>query len=346
MTEHVSDTRRVHVVGSVPAPAATLAMQLITAQVGRFVTSMPDGETTRPNWVIELIEVRGGRPELRVVRRSRLSQPRPLRPVLDPPRYTARTRITADTLGLPYAIHAGIMWPVFQDVAPPGVRPQFGIPGPADVAMFSWAAPWRHYDLEAHTAARQVNEIHTLTAGAAVFQLEIPLETTAVCKTPPWLRARVADRFARALVGFVTMTTPGTTWIVHLCRGNKNDTELVAPRDVAGEVELANAIWAHWPAGAHPLDAFHFPFGGPSRPAPYAPDYYLPLVDLAVPDAVHLSAGVVRARGADLRQHQWALQAADVAARRRCGVSTPCGLGRQPGAVAATFEMLAKLAHT
>lgn len=347
-TEHLSDTdrppRRVHIVGTVPASDNRQAMQLMTAQLGRHLRTMPDGETTRPQWIVEFVEARAKRPELRTLRVSRLTQPRPLRPVLDAPRYTARKGITFDTLCLPYLAEARSMWPVYQEIAPDGVRPQFGIPSPIDVAASSWANPFRYYELEALGAANEVDAIFELTGGTAVFQLEIPLETVAVCKTPSRLRERVADRLAHQLVEFVKLTTRGTTWIIHLCRGNKHDTELMVPPDVAGETELANAIWTAWPA-AYPLDGFHFPFGGPSMPAPYDPDYYYPLTTLVIPDTVALLAGVVRTPGADLRQHRWALRAADTAARRRCGVSTPCGLGRQLNTVHTTFEMLSKLVY-
>lgn len=337
-------------VGTVPAGNAAQAMALMASTVGPYLVTMPDGETTRPNWVIELVERRWNRPELRALRRSRLSDPRPLRPVLDAPRYTPRKghTVTGETLGLPYLLDATRSWPAFLntliDHGLDGVRLQVGIPGPLDVAAFSWANPMGHYGIEASTAATQIHHIHHVTGGRVVFQLEIPLETVAVIRTPgPW-RTKVATRLARRLAGFVSACPERSEWIVHLCRGNKHDQPLVSPQDVRGEVELANALHCEWPTGAYPLTAVHFPFGDRSRPAPHSMRYYAPLKDLVIPDRVHTSAGVVRPE-ADLTQHLAAINCVEAASGRPWGISTPCGLGRREDTVATVLGLLMRLAQ-
>ena len=311
-------------VGTVPVSSPAQAMALMASTVGPYLTTMPDGETTRPNWIIELIERRDRRPDLRVLRRSRMSEPRPLRPVRDSPRYTPRKgqRVTTETLGLPYLIDAMRSWPEFlrtlTDHNLEDAWFQVGIPSPVIVAACSWANPMRFYPIEAVAAAEQVARIHQITEGRAVFQLEIPLETVAVCRAPRRLRSRVARHWAKVLAGFVSACPEGSVWIVHLCRGNKHDTPLVSPTDVAGETEMANELHSHWPTLSHPLTAVHFPFGDRLRPAPNTAEYYAPLKDLVLPDRVHTSAGVVRPE-ATLRQHREAMECVESASGRQWG---------------------------
>ena len=325
------------------------AMELAAAAVGPYLTTLPHGETDRPDWVIEFIEVRAASPDYRVVRRSRMSQPRPLRPMLDPPRLIARAShrcaITAEGLHLPYMQEALATWPIFREVAEAhgldSVRPQYGIAGPLDVASFTWLNPMKHYDAECQAAAREVACIHALTNRTAVFQLEIPAETVAVAKAPQRLRERIALKLVGWLREFVEATPGGTTWIVHLCVGNKHDLPLVDLRDVGPLVDLANALIAKWPHDSHLLDSIHLPFGSSIRPAPTAINYYKPLHDLL---PIPILAGIVRSE-VSIEQNRRALGTAEGQWNRPglMGVSTPCGMGRTD-TVANGLRLLAQLA--
>lgn len=342
--------RRIHLVGTTVAGTPRRALEFAVSRLGEYLLTVPE-ETDRPNWVIELVEARAHHPDLLTLRRSRMSEPISLRPLLHPPRYVTRPghRITAETLGLPYAASAAVAAPILTEVAAEHglshLRLQVGIPGPLDVAAFSWLRPLHYYPIEADAALREIQTIYALTGGHAVYQLEIPLETVAVAKAPRRHRPRVARLMARRLAEFVTQMPSGVEVIVHPCVGNKNDSPLVDLKDAGPLVELSNAIYEQWPEGRI-LSGLHLPFGSQARPAPYTRSYYAPLADLVVPETVHVSAGLVRPE-ADLERHRWALDAAEQMANRGpLGVSTPCGWGRHPELAEITTELLVALATT
>jgi len=340
--------RRIHLVGTTytGSPDAVIAQSI--KRFGDHLESVPE-ETSRPNWVIEMIEARATNPYLRTVRHSRFSEPRALRPILDPPRYMVRRghTLTAADLDLPYAAEAAISAPIIAELAP-RLRPQYGIPGPLNVAAFSWLRPLAYYDLEAKAAQEQVEAIHKLTGSRALYQLEIPLETVAVAKAPRSQQVRVARAMARRACDFIAGTPSGSEWVIHLCVGNKNDEPLVNLSDTSPLVHLANALLEYWPADQI-LHGVHFPLGSSRNPVPTGLAYYTPLGDLALPRDVHLLAGFVRAdvRTAESCWDQWVdqhRQARDhieaAADRGELGMSTPCGWRRQPGAAHSTTQLL------
>jgi hypothetical protein len=340
--------RRIHLVGTTLAGTPRAALEFAVTRLGEYLLAVPE-ETGRPNWVIEFIEARADLPNVVTLRRSRMSQPIPLRPLLHPPRYIARPghRITPESLKLPYAASAAVAVPLLAEIAAarqlPHLRLQVGVPAPLDVAAFSWLRPLHYYPIEAAAALAEIRAIHDLADGHALYQLEIPLETVAVAKAPRRQQARVAQSMARRLSEFVAQMPQGAEVMVHLCVGNKNDLPLVDLADVGPLIELSNALWAHWPTG-QVFSGLHLPFGSRVRPAPYTQFYYAALADLAVPESVHVSAGLVRPE-AGLEQHRWALDVAEqVANRGKLGVSTPCGWGRHPGLVRITTDLLVALA--
>jgi hypothetical protein len=341
-------TRRIHLVGTTVLGTPRVALEFAVSRLGEHLLTVPE-ETGRPNWVIELIEARGALPNIMTLRRSRMSQPIPLRPLLHPPRYIARPghRITPESLELPYAASAAVAAPLLAEIAAahqlPHLRLQVGIPFPLDVAAFSWLRPLHYYPTEVDAALAEIRAIHALTDGHALYQLEIPLETVAVAKTPRRQQARVARSMAKRLGEFVARMPQGSEVVVHLCVGNKNDLPLVDLADVGPLVELSDALWEQWPA-ERVFSGLHLPFGSRLRPAPYTLDYYAALADLVVPESVHVSAGVVRPE-VGLDQHRWALDSAEKKANRgKLGVSTPCGWGRHPALVELTTELLVALA--
>lgn len=342
--------RRIHLVGTTVPGTPRTTLEFAVSRLGRHLLTVPE-ETDRPNWVIEMVEARADHPDLLTLRRSRMSQPIPLRPLLHPPRYAARPgrRITAEALGLPYASSAVVAGPLLDQIATdhgvPHLRLQVGIPGPLDVAAFSWARPLHYYPVEVDAALREIRVIHGITNGHAIYQLEIPLETVAVAKAPRRHRARVARSMAKRLTEFVAQMPEGAEVMIHLCVGNKNDLPLVVLEDVAPLVELSNSIYAQWPGG-RVLSGLHLPCGSQVDPAPYRLGYYAALADLFVPETVHVSMGFVRPE-ADLEHHRWALDNAEQMANRGpLGISTPCGWGRHPSLAEITTELLVALATT
>lgn len=346
---------RTHIVGSVSPDNIVASMNLIVDQLGDTITTLPF--ECRRHWVIEFIEQRARDPRYRILRRSRMSEDRDLRPLLDPPRAIPRhgVKVTADSLPLPYAAEVAHALPIMRTIPDlrTEVRPQAGIADPMNVGAFFWVNPARHYDAEAGAALREINLIHGLTFGNAVYQWEGPLQTVAVAKAPRRLQGLVAEKMARRACEFIAQAPKDSTWILHFCYGNKNDSPLVSPPDAGPLVELANAMWTYWPKNQI-LDAIHLPFGDRHHPTPYSRHFYLPMGELIAPETVHVSAGFVRAMVASsnphwepqLEQHRWAWDAfTRMANRGNVGCSTGCGLGRQPGAVVATVKLLAAVAQ-
>lgn len=350
MIEQVNTPRRVHLVGSGGIDYQQY-MELAAATVGPYLTSLPNGEPNRHNWVIEFIEDRVNNPQLRRVRRSRMSEPRPLRPLLDPPRYIPRGRggITGDDLDLPFATEAAASLPIFQQVTTtydlPTVRPQYGIPGPLDVAGFSWVNPLRHYGAECDAALREIDAIHELcrpSRTVPVFQLELPAETFAVARAPARSRERVADWLFGRVGEFVSRALVESVWIVHLCYGNKHNQALVSPGDCSPLAAATDALWRHWPQG-QVLDAVHWPVGDAKTPPPAREVFWFPGSHLGLPATVHLSVGLARV-GRPLGYLRGALHVAENTLGRRLGVSASCGGGRDVAMVGDTMRLLASLA--
>ena len=326
-------------------------MELAASTVGPYLVTMPNGEPDRPNWVIEFIEARANSPWLTTVRRSRMSEPRPLRPLLDPPRYIPRGRagITGNELDLPYAAEAEASLPVFQQVTNtyglPTVRPQYGIPGPLGVAGFSWVNPLRHYGAECDAALREIDAIHEShkpSRTVPVFQLELPAETFAVARAPARSRERVADWLFQRVGEFVGRAPVGTVFVVHLCYGNKNNEALISPGDCSPLVVCTDALMEHWPVDQI-LDAVHWPVGDSKTPPPAKEAFWFPGVAMGLPSTVHLSVGLARV-GLPLSYLRGALHVAEHTLGRRLGVSTSCGGGRDIAMVGDTMGLLAALA--
>lgn len=322
-------------------------MNLLVDGLGPYLASLPHGEWRWPNWAADIVDARVASGNFRVVRRSRFSEPRGLRPVLDPPRLVPRGKLTPDVLALPYFADAATSYPIMKSLPKlvTGTRPQYGIPGPLDMAAFTWLRPLHHYGAEVDAAIEQVDMIRELTNGEAIYQLEIPLETVAVARAPRRLRAAVASSMAQRIREFIGSCPQNSEWIIHLCYGNKHNLPLVSPTDTSPLVELANAISDCWPLGRRLL-MVHFPLGDIHNPAPYAVDFHAPLGWLTLPQEVRVAAGLVRA-GASLDRHLWSLHTAErMVGRGPLVVSTSCGWSRQPEMVTETIDLLTKLAES
>ena len=305
-------------------------MTLAAARTGKYLATLPDGETgDRADWVTTQLPLRGTHPGLITVRRSRMHRS-PLNPFIHTPLYLVRPgqTLSADWLDLGYAAAARSA-PILADLATrhtlAGVRLQVGIPGPLDMAVFSWVNPLRQYQIEADAALREVEAIEAFTGRTAVHQVEIPVETYLVAKAPRRARGKIAARLARRVTEFIARVPAGSTWIVHLGVGDPHAMPLVTLRDTAALVELGNALGSQWPAG-RTFDALHLPLGDGTHPAPLRAGYYAPLADLALPPTVHVSAGLAHA-DADLEDQLPTLAAAEKAAGHQLGGVEPVRVG-------------------
>lgn len=336
--------RRVHIVGSIPGMGPDDSIPLLVSEFGDSARSIP--YERRLNWIIEIIEDRTSHPDLIVLRRSRMSEPRALRVVLDPPRCIPHPgrKVTADTLPLPYSEEASIALPILRSAKSkygfPGLFYQAGIPDPLNIAGMFWLNPLRHYGAECDAVIREISAIHKMTNGNVIFQLEVPFQTYVTAKS-----SKFADLLASKICSFISQSPVGSIWIIHLCVGNKNDEPLVVLKDVGPLVDLTDAIYSHWPDG-YVFDAVHWPIGSSVDPVPQEPRFYAPARRLTLPTSVHLSAGLVRPSVGFVR-HQKALELViSAAGRDDVGVSTPCGGSRQaPESVSTTVELLSMLSR-
>lgn len=323
-------------------------MALAAQRVGQYLETIPDGEPgDRANWVVDTIERMAGRPEVKTLVPPRFYKD-PLKPWHGAV-YTARrgTKITPATLGLSYAQHAAVALPVLHDLNHAAgylLRLQVDIPGPFDMAAFSFGPLWsRYYDTAAEAASLQVKAIEEMNGTRPVYQLSIPVETYLVARAPRSARKFIARKLARRLAAFVATTLPGTEWILHLCVGDPHGKPLITLQDLEALMDFIDALMQVWPAG-YRLNAVHLPLGDGQTPVKADPRYMAPFYRLELPEDVHLSVGLAHL-GQDLETQKVALAEAERAARRPLGVSTPCGLGRRPAQAVELLDRMAALAQ-
>jgi hypothetical protein len=320
------------------------------AHTDGYATSFPKEDTdTRQDWINPEMVRRCANPDLIVLRGWHYYDLDTFRPwstcvlMVRPGRTLA-----PDVLDLQYARYAteGIRALNAIPVVADDVAYQVSVPGPAEMAGFTWGlGVFRHYPVEVAAAVREVQRVLAVAGDRrVVFQLEIPLLTYLVARAPARLRDRVADRAARGLCEFVAQCPEGAEFIIHECDGRPRGKPLITRRDTGPLVVLTNAIIQRWPVG-RVLDAVHLPLGDVTHPAPTGPGYYAALRDLTVPASVHVSAGIANLI-ADLDTQVTALQEADRSAGRLLGVSQPCGGGGQDTATAELMMgRLVDLAH-
>lgn len=218
---------------------------------------------------------------------------------------------------------------------------QQSLPSPLDLSLFTFGQRpvfLRYVSTYAEALADEVSGLHAADGGDLVWQLEAPTVLVLLNKTPRPLRGFVAKRLAAQMAGFVGRLPQDTRLILHLCYGNLNDRELIAPRDLAGVEVFLNALRDRLHAQNRTIPPVHIPAAYGSQPPPVRPRFYEAL------RSVHadwpLIAGVV-----DENQPDDSRQALDLfeaaAGRTSHAVATACGLGRhsEPDAQAAAKLM-------
>lgn len=334
--------RRVHLVGTCPAQSTAAAMTLMHHRVGNRLRSIPSGEVDDLDWIVPTIQRREHHPDLRVLKHFKWDTPtlKPWDGAIMAPR---RGADLTSALALDYADKAAAALPVWRRMDTEAAF-QVGIPGPFDLAAFTFGPGALHfYDYEANAALDEIRIITAMEPQQVIYQLEIPLETFLVAKTPGRLQPKIAARLARCIGAFIDATPSGSRWIVHLCVGDPHGKPLVTLPDVSPLVILANALDQAWPHRTHTLDAIHFPFASGTMSAPTGLQFYGPLVGLNISNLTHCLAGLVTL-GADGHGQRCALDTIENLTGQPWGISTPCGLGRRPDAVIPTLDRLAALA--
>jgi hypothetical protein len=338
-------TRRAHLVGSCPAPSAKSAMALMHATLGPWLKTLPTGEVGDLDWAGDIVPRRASKPELLVLKPMNYTTV-PMRPyhagiAMARPGH----EITVETLNLDYAAKALRALIVLDEInAIPGAgrqkRLQVGIPGPFDLAAFTFG-PFTslYYEVECLAAQLEIAKLCELAGDRITFQLEVPLETYLVARTPRRLQHRIAGRIARAIRNFILACPVDSSWIIHWCYGDPHGQPLITPKSVNPLIELTNALIAHWPRNRE-LDAIGFPFASGTHAASNDANYYWLLKHMWLPETVTPIAGIVT-------EHSSVEDSARILKilGPRWGVSTPCGLGRRPNAVVSILEKLAALAQ-
>jgi hypothetical protein len=325
----------------------TAAVRYALDHVGDRVGEVPAEGTDRKDWIIPILRRREANPNLITLKRSRYEKvpmtiwsgsgiyyPKPGRP------------LTSETLSLHYAAYAREAYTTLVALTAdtdPRKRLKVGVPGPFDVAAMAWG-PWAlaRYQDEVTAALTELALIHAFAGDRATYQLELPVPTYLVAKTPLNRRASVAEWFGKQIGAFIARTPVGSRWFIHLCVGNPHDFPLITLDDTGPLTDLTTAINQHWPAGTHHLDVVHMPFGDSQHPAPATEKYYRSLRGLVLLPGTELSAGLADAL-VPLSQQRAALGAATDAAGRALRVSTQCGEGRRPQLLDATMDRLLEL---
>lgn len=340
--------RTVHFVGSIPDPDP---VSRVIKEMGPAVRWVPVPESA--NWIIEELEARGRLPELVTLKRLRYHGHPRYHPGTHSPIYVPRRgrpypvdKINTGLVGRAADASTRIGTACLVAKLPTQPAVQVGVPAPLDLAWCS-SGPLagRYYQHEVDSLNREVTAIYHRSAGTAVFQLELPLETCAVAMAPAAAQRRVAKKLAASLCQFVAGSPQGSRWILHLCVGDPHGRPVVKGKGVGPLVVLAEALMEGWPT-THILLGVHVPCGDGATQASTNAKDYRPLADLRLPPRTELLAGIVQAGpGITTDDQVEALHAVEQGASRNVVVSSPCGWSRRPQLVNTLFSRLRALSE-
>ncbi|KAI1421981.1 hypothetical protein F5Y12DRAFT_765087 [Xylaria sp. FL1777] len=228
-----------------------------------------------------------------------------------------------------------------QNIIPPNVRFQIGLPSPYNV-LIGHVKPELVNDIEPLYEQRFAESIDRIVTGIphedVVIQWDLCFEMTAL----EFDRGRLLDTRHQAyfsspngpLQGLVDRVVRLSERIpkdvklaFHLCYGDLRHKHFIEPQDTSLLVELANALIAHKTLGSR-TEWIHLPV--PKERTD--PDYFAPLTGLMLESSgskpPHLYLGVVHAN--DEAGTKKRIEAAQASVRIPFGVATECGLGRTP----------------
>jgi hypothetical protein len=321
--------RGVHLVGSVPAASADQALDMVIEHVGgRLCPWVPDGETgDRRNWVQRLIEHERSHPDLEVARDGSWTG------YEDTPSFRVRPGHRFESVDLDYAEAQAGSWPAFdarRSRLPDGTRLLVGVPGVLDLAMITFGFDPRkslpHTVPFRDETVRQLVVMAERSRGEVVFQLELPVEVSAVYRAPRPVVKALAAAISRE-VALVARRGPDVGYGIHLCNGDMNNKALVRPDDLGPLVEFANSLAKAWPSSRR-LEFVHLPFARGDEPAPAYPSFYDPLRQLRIPPSTRLAAGFVH-EAVSLEGNLAVRSAIEERVAREVDVAAACGLGRR-----------------
>ena len=346
MTDSIQQTRKVHLVGTIPADNTHDALRLVLDTVGDSVGDrLPDGETgDRGNWIGRLIESLRLHPDLELVREGDWSD------YESTPAFKVRSGHRFEAVELDYYKAFEESWPEFQkarvELGRPDLSFQVGIPGPIDIAFaafgFNPISGFRYSRPFEDAAIAQISRIHEQAGSEVVYQIEIPIELEIAIRMPSPIRGLGVRWLARRILRVVERAPEGTRWGFHICVGDMNNEAFSKLSDSKPSVLLANALVDQFPAGRK-LEFVHMPFAHGSIPPTSEEAFYEPLTELSLPDDVRFIAGFVHERQ-DLATQQGIRELIEDRIGHPVDVAAACGLGRRDLAQAeANLELCRRL---
>ncbi|MER6992468.1 hypothetical protein ABT337_26155 [Saccharopolyspora hirsuta] len=338
-----SETRRVHLVGSLPrsvAPDVASGMRWVLDHVGSAqVGALPCD--VDPNWIIDYLLSRAEVPAFEVARPGDGSC------YAEMPVYRVRTghRLTVDdvALGRPREIAAAVRARRELGAAPPV---QVSVPSSLDLSVFTvgLAQMPRVHAVFEQMIVGEVTRIAQRHGAEVTFQLESPAVLYALQRVPPAARPATARLLAHQLARIITATPRSAQWTLHLCYGDLGHRALFRPAGLRHAALVINSLAARLRTVGHPVPAVHIPMAHGDQPPPSAASAYVPLRDLA--RGVEVIAGCVDERHPELSAR--ALRYTEAALGQPvAGVAAACGHGRRTADEARlNLELSEQLAQT
>ncbi|MER7011706.1 hypothetical protein ABT324_09795 [Saccharopolyspora sp. NPDC000359] len=338
-----SNTRRVHLVGSLPrsaAPDVASGMRWVLDTVGPDqVRALPCD--VDPNWIVGYLLSRAEVPAFEVARPGDASC------YADIPVHRVRAghRLTVDdvALGRPREVAAATRVRRELGATPPV---QVSVPSSLDLSIFTVGVaqmPRVHAVFE-QMLVGEVVRIVQRHGPEVTFQLESPAVLYALQRVPAAARPATARLLAHLLARIITATPRSAQWTLHLCYGDLGHRALFRPAGLRHAVLVINALAARLRTLGHPVPAVHIPMAHGDQPPPASAAAYVPLRDLA--RGVEVIAGCVDERHPELSAR--ALRHTEAALGQQvAGVAAACGHGRRTAAEAQlNLELSAQLARS
>jgi hypothetical protein len=354
--------RRMHFVGSYPAPSAGAAMRAMIEGTDRTLDLVPDGETGSRSYGMrdELIALKEQHPAIVVsdpgksfgLRRSPWLEVRPGREAqltatslaglaaFDYLGQAIEARATLDglegTYGREFSLQQGL--PHFVDVAFLAFSPDFG--------ELTGDVP--HGRVFSEHLRRQIHAtIAEIGADRVVFQLESPHALIdslryAVAATSKAQQLMIGETVAEV----INRASPQARFGVHLCLGDACDGPVVPTLPTTAPIVAAVEAIGIALERPEALEYVHFPLASGPNPPVLEPGLYRPLAALrgVLPEETQIIAGLVHERQ-PLSEQLRVLDLVESAIGEPVGVAASCGLARRtPGVAVHVMRRMIELA--
>lgn len=327
------------------------------ASRGGILHSLPGGETRRPDWVIEDMQLLESHPDVRV-EKTKLPGRKPYDGYDTMPDFYVKPGHTLrpELINLNYHSYVKDNWPHFSKL-----RTEFGLgnlpyqvtfPGTLNPSMFSFGKqnPVLGFKYRQAFEIAYKREVDAIMVDEAigrsgrdkndelVWQIEIPAEVGGMSKPPRFMQRLsnplAAAVFARGVARQVVALPEGARVIIHTCPGDYHHKAYSPLQNTDLLVALSKAIIKHWPPGRE-LAGLHFPVASGDRMPSTEPEYYRSLNKLArvLPQNTRFIAGFVHERSS-LEDLKKVLAIIERQLGRQVDIAYFCGLGRVSPSVA------------